>query len=170
MYKYSSAGGPRFPAALAAHLNEYFQPHEPLVGSDIGITSAVTALHEVLAYSLAEPGEGILTSRPYYGRFELDFGNKAQLKLVSPETYAETCFQPDVVEAFEEALIKSNAEGVKIRALFVVNPHNPLGECMPRMRVSSTSRSQIYSRTMLSQRNTHRTNEILPKTPDPFRQ
>jgi 1-aminocyclopropane-1-carboxylate synthase len=131
LYKFSSAGGPRFPAALATHLNEYFRPHEPLVGSDIGVTSAATALHEVLAYSLAESGEGILTSRPTYGRFELDFGNKAQLKVVYAETQAETCFQSDVVEAFEKALVKSNTEGVKIRALLVVNPHNPLGEIIP---------------------------------------
>ena len=128
MYRYStSGGGPRFPAALARHLNEYFEPHEPLVGDDIKVTSTATALHEVLAFSLAEPGDGILTSRPYYGRFELDFGNKAGVKVVAPETYAETCFQPGVVHAFEEALVRSNTNGIRIRALLVVNPHNPLG-------------------------------------------
>ncbi|KAF2795794.1 PLP-dependent transferase [Melanomma pulvis-pyrius CBS 109.77] len=127
-----SAGGPRFPAVLTTHLTEYFPPHEPLVGTDIGITSAATALHEVLAYSVAEPRGGILTSWPFYGRFELDFGNKAQLKVVCPETYAETCFQPDVVQVFEEALAKSNAEGLKIRAPLVVYPHNPLGRCYPK--------------------------------------
>ncbi|KAF2184037.1 PLP-dependent transferase [Zopfia rhizophila CBS 207.26] len=131
-YRYSTAGGPRFPAALAAFLNEYFHPCKPLTGSNVQITSAATALHEILAFSLADPGQGILTSRPCYGRFELDFGNKAHLKLVYPETYAETCFHPDVVHVYEEALLKSNAEGVTIRALLVVNPHNPLGRCYPK--------------------------------------
>lgn len=112
---------------MAGLLNDYFDPYEPLTGDDIKATSAATALHEVLAFSLAEAGEGILVSRPYYGRFELDFGNKAEIKVVSAETYAETCFNPDVVDAYEKALLESNAAGVPIRALLIVNPHNPLG-------------------------------------------
>lgn len=167
MYKFSSAGGPRFPAAVATHLNEYFQPHEPLVGNDIGVTSAATALHEVLAYSLAEPGEGILTSRPFYGRFELDFGNKSQLKVVCPETRAETCFQPDVVEAFEKALVKSNTEGVKIRALLVVNPHNPLGEKTQGRVHLDDHQANSQSRAMLSKEDTHRTDEVLSEASNP---
>lgn len=132
-YKFStSGGGPKFPSALATLLNDHFNPYTPLTGSDIKATSAATALHEILAFSLAEPGEGILVSRPYYGRFELDFGNKAELKIVSAETYAETCFNPEVVDAYERALIESNTSGVKIRALLIVNPHNPLGRCYPR--------------------------------------
>ena len=68
-----------------------------------------------------------MTSRPYYGRFELDFGLKAGLKIVAADTPLETCLQPDVVEIFEETLQKSKAEGVEIRALLIINPHNPLG-------------------------------------------
>ncbi|KAF2012800.1 PLP-dependent transferase [Aaosphaeria arxii CBS 175.79] len=132
-YSFSTAGGgPKFPTALAGLLNDYFNPYEPITGKDIRATSAATALHEILAFSLASPGEGVLFSRPYYGRFELDFGNKAQVAVVPADTQAETCFQPDVVDAYEKALLKSNSEGVKIRALLIVNPHNPLGRCYPR--------------------------------------
>ena len=108
-------------------MNDHFDPYERLTGDDVKATSAATALHEILAFSLAEADEGILISRPYYGRFELDFGNKAELKVVAAETYAETCFNPDVVDAYEKALVDSNAAGVPIRALLIVNPHTPLG-------------------------------------------
>ncbi|EQK99772.1 Pyridoxal phosphate-dependent transferase, major region, subdomain 1 [Ophiocordyceps sinensis CO18] len=128
-YGFSSAGGRRFPAALAVHLNEYLQPCEPITADDIKVTGAATPMHEILAWGLADPGDGILTSRPVYGRFELDFGNRAQVDVVYADTDAENCFDEDVVEKFEEALVRSEAQGVKIKAILIVNPHNPLGEC-----------------------------------------
>ncbi|KAF2262072.1 putative aspartate aminotransferase [Lojkania enalia] len=132
-YGYSTAGGgPKFPSVLANHVNNYFNPYTPITGSDIKITSAATALHEILGFALADPGQGILTSRPVYGRFELDFGNKAGLKMVYADTYAESCFETGVVDKLEEALIRSHTEDVEIKALLIVNPNNPLGRCYPK--------------------------------------
>ncbi|KAF1979615.1 PLP-dependent transferase [Bimuria novae-zelandiae CBS 107.79] len=131
-YSYSTAGGQQLPAALAAHLNGYWKPWKTLSEDDIRITGAATALHEILGFSLADPGQGIMTSRPYYGRFEIDFGLKAGLKIVAADTPLETCLEPDVVSIFEETLLKSKAEGVEVRALLITNPHNPLGRCYPK--------------------------------------
>ncbi|KAF2648919.1 PLP-dependent transferase [Lophiostoma macrostomum CBS 122681] len=127
-----TAGGSRLPAALAVHLNEFWKPHTPLIGSDIRITSSATALHEILGFSLLNPGQGILTSRPYYGRFEIDFGFKAGVKIVPVNTASEECFLPSVVNDFESALQESNANGIGIRAILITNPHNPLGRCYPK--------------------------------------
>lgn len=85
-------------------------------------------MHEILAWGVADAGEGILTSRPVYGRFELDFGNRAEVEVVYADTNAENCFDEEVVSRFEDALVKSEAAGVRIRALLIVNPHNPLGK------------------------------------------
>ncbi|KZZ96079.1 Pyridoxal phosphate-dependent transferase, major domain protein [Moelleriella libera RCEF 2490] len=131
-YGFSAAGGSRFPAALAAHLNEYFRPHEPVRAEHITVTGAATPMHEILAWGVADAGEGILTSRPVYGRFELDFGNRAEVEVVYADTNAENCFDEEVVSRFEDALVKSEAAGTRIRALLIVNPHNPLGRCYPR--------------------------------------
>lgn len=131
-YAYCTAGGPRLPSAFATHMNEYFHPYKPISGADVKITSAATALHDILAFSLAAPGEGILTNRPYYGRFEIDFGNKAGIHLVAAETDHETCFDESVVSAFEKAFVESEQRGVRIRVLLLVNPHNPLGKSSPR--------------------------------------
>lgn len=68
-----------------------------------------------------------MTTKPYYGRFELDFGNEAGVQLVAAETDHEQCFDEDVVTALERKLEECEKEGVKLRALLIVNPHNPLG-------------------------------------------
>lgn len=126
-YGFSLAGGARFPTALAVHLNEYLRPYTPITADHIKVTGSATPMHEILAWGLADPGDGIMTSRPVYGRFELDFGNRADVSVVYADTDAENVFDEDVVDKFEDALVKSEAAGVKIRAVLIVNPHNPLG-------------------------------------------
>lgn len=130
-YAFCTAGGPRLPAAFATHINDYFSPYWDVEGDDVKVTAAATGLHDVLAYNLCAEGEGILTSRPYYGRFEIDFGNKAGVSVVPVDTDHEDCFSEDIVAAFEKSLKESEEAGVKIRAVLVVNPHNPLGTLPP---------------------------------------
>ncbi|KAK5994746.1 1-aminocyclopropane-1-carboxylate synthase 1-like protein [Cladobotryum mycophilum] len=131
-YNYSTAGGPKLPTLFAEYLNEYFRPSRPLDGSEIRFTGAATAMHEILAWAVGDPNDGILTSKPVYGRFELDFSNKAQLRMIYAETTPDTSFEVGVVDSLEEALVASRCAGVKIRALLIVNPNNPLGRCYPR--------------------------------------
>jgi len=75
-YSYSTARGPGLPFAFAAHINEYSVSYWEVTVEDVKITAAATSLHDVLAYSLFGEGESVLVSRPYQGRFEVDFGNK----------------------------------------------------------------------------------------------
>lgn len=73
-----------------------------------------------------------MTSKPAYGRLELDFGNKAGLKIIYAETTWRNALDIDVVDAFEKTLTDSRSAGINIRALFIINPNNPLGRCYPR--------------------------------------
>ncbi|RKL47521.1 hypothetical protein BFJ72_g1753 [Fusarium proliferatum] len=129
LYRGSHAGGSRFPKALAAHLNEYLQPYSPVTPDMIRCVGAATAMHDILAWGVADPGDGVLTSRPVYGRFELDFGNMSQVRVVYPNNKIEEAFQDDIVEKFEEALLRSRKAGVNVKMVIIVNPHNPLGRC-----------------------------------------
>ncbi|KAG4254986.1 hypothetical protein FPRO06_04328 [Fusarium proliferatum] len=126
LYRGSHAGGSRFPKALAAHLNEYLQPYSPVTPDMIRCVGAATAMHDILAWGVADPGDGVLTSRPVYGRFELDFGNMSQVRVVYPNNKIEEAFQDDIVEKFEEALLRSRKAGVNVKMVIIVNPHNPL--------------------------------------------
>ncbi|KAL1891976.1 hypothetical protein Sste5346_007320 [Sporothrix stenoceras] len=130
-YRYSTLGGEEFPVALAAYINNYFSPVKPVLPKQIITAAALTSIHELLGLSLADPGDGILVGRPVYGRFELDFGNTAGLKMVYADMHGVDAFSTDVVAKFQERLDAAKAEGVNIRALLIVNPNNPLGVAYP---------------------------------------
>jgi 1-aminocyclopropane-1-carboxylate synthase len=91
------------------------------------IGAAATSLHDLLAWALADAGDGFLMGAPVYGRFEIDFTQKSQVKPVYVHLDPETCLAAQHVDKFEEALAKAESEGTKIRAVVIVNPNNPLG-------------------------------------------
>ena len=118
---------------MAAHINRHFQPHQHVIPDEIVTASALTGIHEMLGYSIADPGDGILTIPPVYGRFELDFGNTAGLRMVYAEMSDTDPFEDgeDIVRRLQVTLARSVAGGCVIRALLIVNPNNPLGRCYP---------------------------------------
>ncbi|PMD40867.1 putative aspartate aminotransferase [Hyaloscypha variabilis F] len=130
-YRFSTAGGPRFSIALAAHVNEYFHPFSPIKAEDTITASGLTAIHAMLGYSLGDPGDAILVARPIYGRFELDFGNTAGLEIVYADVAGADPFEEEAVGAYEHALAEASSRGVNVKAVLIVNPNNPLGRCYP---------------------------------------
>ncbi|RFU27519.1 hypothetical protein B7463_g8830, partial [Scytalidium lignicola] len=128
-YQFSTMGGPRFPMAMAAHINEYFNPFSPVKPEHIITGAGLTAIHEMIALSLGDPRDGILVSRPMYSRFELDFGNTADLHIVYADMDGVDPFSLSIVEKYQTKLDESARAGVKVKALLIVNPHNPLGQC-----------------------------------------
>lgn len=140
-------------------MNKYFDPLHSICPSDVLISASCTALHEILGFSLADPGQGILVNRPIYGRFELDFGNKMDLKIVYADVGNEEAFGESVVERYEEAVEKAGREGVVVRALMLVNPNNPTGELFAVMsgkRGQKLDRGLMNKRPLLSSRHTRR--------------
>ncbi|EFR00199.1 1-aminocyclopropane-1-carboxylate synthase 11 [Nannizzia gypsea CBS 118893] len=131
-YSSSAGGGPKFPDAMAAFVNRYFDPYVPVKSSEIFATNSIPSLSEQLAFTLAEAGDGMLVSRPVYGRFRVDWGSRAGVKIIYADTGALEGFTPAGVKKYEEAIIAAEARGVKIRGIIIVNPHNPLGRCYPR--------------------------------------
>ena len=122
-------GGPLFQAAMASHINDYFNPHTPVEPKEILTATGLTPIHDMVGWSLADPGEGILVSRPCYGRFELDFGNTDDLNIVYADMKGVDPFAADVVERYQVALDQSSRSGLNVKAVLIVNPHNPLGMC-----------------------------------------
>lgn len=81
----------------------------------------------MLGFALTEPGDGILVSRPMYGRFELDYGVEADVKIIYADTEAEEAFTPAAIAKYEVALKEAEQKGTKIRAVLIANPNNPVG-------------------------------------------
>ena len=119
-------GGAQLKAILAVHVNKHFHPFTPVTAENILAVNGVTAVNNMLAFSLADPQEGILVTPPIYGRFELDFGNQAGVQIVYSSS-GKNPLDESVVQSLEVAYGNANRDGVKIRALLITNPSNPLG-------------------------------------------
>ncbi|GLA36365.1 hypothetical protein AnigIFM63309_002463 [Aspergillus niger] len=130
-YGSSNNALPRLQRAVATHLDSLLDPITPIDPEAVVVASGATAIGSMLGFTLAEPGDGILISRPAYGRFELDYGVEAGVQMVYADTTTEEAFASSVVKKYELALRDAQAKGVRIRALLLVNPHNPVGRCYP---------------------------------------
>ncbi|CBF75574.1 hypothetical protein AN3704.2 [Aspergillus nidulans FGSC A4] len=115
------------PAAVSSHLNKYFKPLIPITPEMVVKVNGCSAAGNMLSFALAEPGDAVLVSRPVYGRFELDYGVQGGVEIVYADTDVNEAFGTACVQRYEEALEKARERGVRVRALVVVNPHNPVG-------------------------------------------
>lgn len=114
---------------LSGFLNNYFGPATPVHPEHILVTNGLSSAIEHASWALADHGEGILLGRPYYRAFLPDIGLRTGVKVV-PVAFgdADPCGL-DGVAKYEEALLESNKAGVKVKALMLCHPHNPLGRC-----------------------------------------
>lgn len=115
--------------SLARFFNDYFHPARPVEPGQLMVTNGVTAAIEHVAWTIANPGEGVLLGRPFYRAFIMDMELRTGAKVV-PVSFGDIdpCSR-DCVAKYEEALLVSNNNGVQIRAIMICHPHNPLGRC-----------------------------------------
>lgn len=123
----------------------------------------------MLGFALGEPGDGVLVSRPMYGRFELDYGVEADIKIIYADTEPEEGFTPAVVPKFEAALRDAEQKGVKIRAVLIANPNNPVGK-YNQSAFHPILTVMMMIRPLLSSGDPQGDLQILPETPSPFNQ
>ncbi|KAB8337221.1 hypothetical protein FH972_021523 [Carpinus fangiana] len=128
-------GTSRLRKAMAAHMTKYFNAISPVDPEDILVASGVTSLCEMLGFTIADPGDGVLFTRPIYQAFEPDFGLRAGVKPVFTSFEGIDLFSTGCIAKYEDALRAAEAEGTKIRALMLCNPHNPLGACYPKQTI-----------------------------------
>ncbi|KAJ5303505.1 hypothetical protein N7476_010304 [Penicillium atrosanguineum] len=126
-YRSTTVLNARLPGVAAAHMSKALNSHTSIKPEDVFVADCPTSMGSMLGFNLAAPGEGILVNRPVYGRFELDYGIEAGVEIVYADTDTEVAFMPDIVEKYEQALADAKERGVIIRAVLLVNPHNPVG-------------------------------------------
>lgn len=84
---------------------------------------------DLLVSCLADKGDGILVARPFYNGFSASFECRSGVLPIGVELTRGKEADASSVDDFERAYIKSEKEGVKIRAVMLANPNNPLGFC-----------------------------------------
>ncbi|MCJ1466365.1 hypothetical protein MMC07_004984 [Pseudocyphellaria aurata] len=128
-YNEGPLGTPRLRKAMASHMNRYFHPKVSIDPDHLLFGNGVTAICEMLAFSICNADDGILFSRPIYQAFKNDFGTRAKVKCVYVDSVGVDLFSASGVHKYEQALIAAEREGIRIRAILLCHPHNPLGRC-----------------------------------------
>ncbi|WWC66900.1 uncharacterized protein I206_100807 [Kwoniella pini CBS 10737] len=126
-------GSRRINRALAGLYNDYFDPAEEVKPEQIITGVGCSAVLDQLFYTLMDEGEGILLAAPYYTGFDRDLIGRGRVRLIPVHVpIGEAAFGPESLKMFEEKLEEVEKEGIRIRAVIVCNPQNPLGRTYPR--------------------------------------
>jgi hypothetical protein len=63
---------------MAKYMNKWFTPLAPVDAEELLFATGVTSLAEMLGFTIFEPDDGLLLSKPIYQKFEIDFGLRAE--------------------------------------------------------------------------------------------
>ncbi|KAJ9608726.1 hypothetical protein H2200_006497 [Cladophialophora chaetospira] len=126
-YGHGPAGSHELRKAIADFVGEVFQPSMKIDESHVAVCNGAGSAVDDLSFCLGEPGDGILVGRPLYVGFFPDIEARAKIKPVLVWFGETNPTSAEAVACYETALHESNAAGVKIRAILLSSPHNPLG-------------------------------------------
>ncbi|KAJ6114603.1 hypothetical protein N7486_000381 [Penicillium sp. IBT 16267x] len=140
-YNEGGGGSLKLKAAISNFLNKHMNPVIPLDPSHVVVTNGVSSAVEHVSWAFADPGEGFLLGRPYYGTFVPDINQRPGTKVV-PVSFGDCDpFSMEAVAKYEEALLHfQESTGKKVRGLILCHPHNPLGRCYPRPVITELMR------------------------------
>lgn len=138
-YGTSLFGSTRLFDALCKHYSTpTFSPVTPIVPEHIITGPGCGSLLDQIFIHLAEENEGVLVAAPEYNGFTADCETRAKVKCLPVYDPAggdgaqDSDFNESALRGFEEELAKQEANGTKVRAVIVCNPHNPTGRIYTR--------------------------------------
>jgi len=95
------------------------------------VTNGVSALLDMLPFAVCDSGEGIMYATPNYGMFRHDIETRNGIEIV--EVPCEEPFDQfsannadELILKFEAALEGASQRGIRVRAILLCNPSNPL--------------------------------------------
>ncbi|KAI6189651.1 ACC synthase-like protein [Aphelenchoides bicaudatus] len=115
--------------SMADFINHFCRSSEsPLTWEEIILIPGVTTCADLLGQILFDPGEVLLVPAPYYYRFANDFGERGLVEIFTISALSDDQTKTELkVEKFEQAYQKAIKQGLKVRAITLVNPQNPEG-------------------------------------------
>ncbi|XP_075423359.1 1-aminocyclopropane-1-carboxylate synthase-like protein 1 [Ascaphus truei] len=118
---------------VARFLTYYCKTPVPLNPENVVILNGCGSLFSALAAVLCDAGDAVLIATPFYGGITQSIFLYSSVKLVYVHLESKISapgtrpFQL-TVQALERTLQAAIAEGSKVKALVLINPHNPLGD------------------------------------------
>uniref|UniRef100_A0A4W3JJJ9 1-aminocyclopropane-1-carboxylate synthase-like protein 1 n=1 Tax=Callorhinchus milii TaxID=7868 RepID=A0A4W3JJJ9_CALMI len=137
LLQYSNVQGTEsFREEIAKFLTEYARAPKALNPEHIVVMNGCCSIFAALSTVLFDPGDGYLIPTPYFGGVNPDMWLYGEVRPVhvpldSKVSEAESCPFQLTVKKLEAALQNAMEQGIRVRALILINPHNPLGDIYP---------------------------------------
>ncbi|KAH6788501.1 1-aminocyclopropane-1-carboxylate synthase 9 [Perilla frutescens var. frutescens] len=119
-------GLPEFKKELANYMSVIRDNKVEFDSKKLVLTAGSTSANETLIFCLAERGEAILIPTPYYPGFDRDLKWRPEVEIVPIHCSSSNKFA--ITESgLDEAFKKAEKQELKVKAVLVTNPSNPLG-------------------------------------------
>uniref|UniRef100_A0A3B4AAH1 Aminotransferase class I/classII large domain-containing protein n=1 Tax=Periophthalmus magnuspinnatus TaxID=409849 RepID=A0A3B4AAH1_9GOBI len=118
---------------VARFLTDYCCSPRPLKAENVVVMNGCGSLFSCVATVICDPKDAVLIPTPFYGVITEDLDLYADVKLfhvpLDCEENESGCRPFHLtVDKLEEGLKRAKQEGITIRAVILMNPHNPLAE------------------------------------------
>uniref|UniRef100_UPI00398E9F17 1-aminocyclopropane-1-carboxylate synthase-like protein 1 n=1 Tax=Pristiophorus japonicus TaxID=55135 RepID=UPI00398E9F17 len=137
LLQYSNVQGiESFREEIAKFLTEYAGAPKALNPDHIVVMNGCCSIFAALSTVLFDPGDGYLIPTPYFGGVNPDMWLYGEVQAVhvpldSKMSEGESFPFQLTVKKLEAAMQKAKEQGIRVRALILINPHNPLGDIYP---------------------------------------
>lgn len=117
-------GSEEFRGALANYLSTLTESE--VMANQIVVASGSSAILEMLVYALCDVDEGVIIPTPYYAGFDHDLKTRATVEPIPLHLTPEDNFAI-TPEALQNALLQAKKREIKVKAILITSPNNPLG-------------------------------------------
>ncbi|KAK1172536.1 1-aminocyclopropane-1-carboxylate synthase-like protein 1 [Acipenser oxyrinchus oxyrinchus] len=137
LLQYSDVQGLQsFREEIAKFLTEYARAQNPLDPEHIVVMNGCCSVLASLTAVLCDSEDAYLIPTPYYGSVYPDswlYGKvrPVHVQLDSKMSDGESHPFMLTVKKLEDAMTEATKQGIRVRALILINPHNPLGDIYP---------------------------------------
>ncbi|KAL5358302.1 pyridoxal phosphate-dependent transferase [Aspergillus floccosus] len=131
---FPTTGSEALRESMANFMNRHFDPSYKILQKHIVAMNSAATLINMLMYTLLDEGEGVMMPTPGYTFLQ----NAAETRNFVRSVFANTESLEDqfisrcasgFVAALESSVATAETQGVRVKAVLLCNPHNPVGKC-----------------------------------------